>query len=82
MIALNAYFDDNACSRSRRPDPLARAVEQYRRSLHADLGILLDHDGETFALVDDRGRIVDGNELIALLTLLVVRAGAGASPCR
>ena len=47
-------------------------------TLRADLGILLDHDGETFALVDDRGRIVDGNELIALLTLMVVRAGAKA----
>ena len=45
-------------------------------TLHADLGILLDHDGETFSLVDDTGRIVVEDELIALLTLMVVRAGA------
>jgi mannose-1-phosphate guanylyltransferase / phosphomannomutase len=76
-IALNAYFDDNrvrAHTTDRRHllDQLSHIVG----TLDADLGILLDHDGETFAVVDDRGRIIDGNDLIALLTLLVVRAGA------
>jgi mannose-1-phosphate guanylyltransferase/phosphomannomutase len=76
-IALNAYFDDNRV-RSARIER-SRSLEQIADivgTLNADLGILLDHDGETFALVDDRGRVVDGNELIALLTLMVVRAGA------
>jgi mannose-1-phosphate guanylyltransferase / phosphomannomutase len=78
-IALNAYFDDNRVHAV--SDDRAQSLAQLSDivgTLHADLGILLDHDGETFALVDDRGRIVDGNELIALLTLMVVRAGATA----
>ena len=76
-IALNAYFDDNRV-RSARVER-RKSLEQVSDivgTLKADLGIMLDHDGETFALVDDRGRIVDGNDLIALLTLMVVRAGA------
>ena len=76
-IALNAYFDDNRVrahngDRQHSLDQLSHIVQ----TLDADLGLLLDHDGETFAVVDDRGRIIDGNDLIALLTLMVVRAGA------
>ncbi|HTX55994.1 MAG TPA: sugar phosphate nucleotidyltransferase [Candidatus Acidoferrales bacterium] len=76
-IALNAYFDDNRVSTAAidRAQSLAQ-LSDIVGTLHADLGILLDHDGETFALVDDRGRVVRDNELIALLTLMVVRAGA------
>ncbi len=76
-IALNAYFDDNrvhAVSLD-RAQSLAQ-LGDIVGTLHADLGILLDHDGETFAIVDDTGRIVMEDELIALLTLMVVRAGA------
>lgn len=76
-IALNAYFDDNRVRNARHERE--RSLDQISDivcTLKTDIGILLDHDGETFALVDDRGRVVDGNELIALLTLLVVRAGA------
>ena len=42
------------------------------------MGILLDHDGETISLVDDKGRIVEESRLFALLTLLVARATPGA----
>jgi len=76
-IALNAYFDDNRV-RAQQHDRV-ESLQQLSHivgTLEADLGLLLDHDGETFAVVDDRGRIIDGNELIALLTLMVVRAGA------
>ncbi len=74
MIALNAYFDDSRVQigegdRERHLEDLREIVLTLKR----DLGILLDHDGETFAVVDDTGRIVTGNHLMALLTLLVVR---------
>jgi mannose-1-phosphate guanylyltransferase / phosphomannomutase len=76
-IALNAYFDDNRVHRAsvERPNALAQ-LSDIVGTPKADLGILLDHDGETFALVDDTGRVIDGYALIALLTLMVVRAGA------
>jgi mannose-1-phosphate guanylyltransferase / phosphomannomutase len=76
-IALNAYFDDNrvhtvTVDREQSLEQLSDIVG----TLRADLGILLDHDGETFAIVDDTGRIVADDGLIALLALMVVRAGA------
>ncbi|MBV9102869.1 MAG: NTP transferase domain-containing protein [Candidatus Eremiobacteraeota bacterium] len=79
MIALNAYFDDNQArvfARDRR-----RHLEQLSNvtlSLQANLGILLDHDGETLSLCDDRGRAVQDSRLFALLTLLVARARPGS----
>jgi mannose-1-phosphate guanylyltransferase/phosphomannomutase len=80
MIALNAYFDDRqarivADDRRRHLDQLSGVT----RSLGANLGILLDHDGETLALVDDLGRIIADNKLFALLTLLVSRRTPGAT---
>lgn len=76
-IALNAYFDDNRVrGRAGDRDHLLEQLSGIVGTLHADLGLLLDHDGETFAVVDDKGRVIDHNELIALLTLMVVRAGA------
>ncbi len=76
-VALNAYFDDNRVrGRGHDREHLLDQLSDIVCTLQADLGLLLDHDGETFAVVDDKGRVIDHNELIALLTLMVVRAGA------
>ncbi|HET9029990.1 MAG TPA: sugar phosphate nucleotidyltransferase, partial [Candidatus Aquilonibacter sp.] len=76
-IALNAYFDDNRVrGRAGDRDHLIDQLSDIVCTLRADLGILLDHDGETFAVVDDTGRVIDHNELIALLVLMVARSGA------
>lgn len=48
-------------------------------TLGADLGVLVDHDGESFALVDDLGRVIAGNRLLALLAMMVCRARPGAT---
>ena len=79
MIALNAYFDAGKVrnfrnDREQHLDQLSSIVT----SLEANLGMLIDADGETLTLVDDRGRIVGRNRLMALLTLLVARAHKGA----
>lgn len=78
-VSLNAFFDDNRIG-SRHIDRhhLLDQLSHIVGTLQADLGLLLDHDGETFAVVDDRGRVIDHNELIALLTLMMCRAGAKA----
>jgi mannose-1-phosphate guanylyltransferase/phosphomannomutase len=72
MIALNAFFDNAkvltfAANRGRHLEQLANVTT----SLDAALGILLDQRGESLALVDDRGRIIEGSRLLALLTVLV-----------
>jgi len=79
QVSLNAYFDARRArtfrhDREHHLEQLATVV----RSLEADLGILIDGDGETFTLVDDRGRIVGRNRLMALITLLIARAKPGA----
>ncbi len=79
MIALNAYFDDKqarivASDRRRHLEQLSSVT----LSLGANLGILLDHDGETFSLVDDKGRVIADSTLFALLTLMVARRYPGA----
>lgn len=80
IIALDAYYDE-AKSRTFRLDR-ERYIEQLRTitmTLGADLGVLVDHDGESFALVDDLGRVIAGNRLLALLALMVCRARPGAT---
>ncbi len=76
-VALNAYFDDNRVRHGFEDrEHLLSQLSTIVTTLNADLGLMLDHDGETFAVVDDEGRIIDRSELIALLTLMVVRNGA------
>ncbi len=79
QIALNAYFDAGKVRTFR--DDRERHLAQLTTvvtSLEANLGVLIDADGETVTLVDDQGRIVGRNRLMALLTLLVARAQPGA----
>ena len=79
LVALNAYYDE-AKARTFRADrdKYLTQLRNVTQTLDATLGVLFDHDGETFALVDDKGRIVEGDRLLALLTLLVVRTKQGA----
>ena len=79
QIALNAYFDSEKVrtfrnDRERHLQQLTSVV----RSLEANLGVLIDADGETVILVDDTGAIIGRNRLMALLTLLVARSKPGA----
>jgi mannose-1-phosphate guanylyltransferase/phosphomannomutase len=79
QIALNAYFDAGKVRTFR--DDRERHLQQLTSvvtSLDANLGVLIDADGETATLVDDAGKIVGRNRLMALLTLLVARAKPGA----
>jgi mannose-1-phosphate guanylyltransferase/phosphomannomutase len=79
QIALNAYFDAGKVRtfRTDREHHL-RQLTSVVTSLEANLGVLIDADGETVTLVDDTGRIVGRNRLMALLTLLVARATPAA----
>jgi len=79
IVALDAYYDEKKARTFR--DDRERYIEQLRTvtlTLGADLGVLVDHDGESFALIDDLGRVVAGNRLLALVALMVCRAQPGA----
>ncbi|HYW52886.1 MAG TPA: sugar phosphate nucleotidyltransferase, partial [Dongiaceae bacterium] len=79
QVALNAYFDAGKVrtfreDRERHLGQLSSIVT----SLDANLGVLIDADGETVTLVADDGEIVGRNRLMALLTLLAARSTPGA----
>ena len=79
IVALDAYYDEKKARTFR--DDRERYLEQLRTvtlTLGADLGVLVDHDGESFALVDDLGRVIAGNRLLALVAMMVCRAQPGA----
>jgi mannose-1-phosphate guanylyltransferase / phosphomannomutase len=74
MIALNAFFDNaKVLTFGENRHRYLQQLSNVTTSLSATLGILLDQHGETLALVDDRGRVIEGSRLLALLTVLVAQ---------
>ncbi|MDE2572462.1 MAG: NTP transferase domain-containing protein, partial [bacterium] len=79
MVSLNAYFDDTKVRTF--ADERPRYIQQLStivRTLEANAGVLVDPGGEQLTVVDDRGRAIHANELLALAVLLVVRAKSRA----
>ena len=58
----NGFNVNEECG-STAPQLLAREVDKYR----ADLGIALDGDGDRLILCDEKGHIIDGDQIIAAL---------------
>ncbi len=61
---------------STKPDKLVEAVLAYR----ADLGIALDGDGDRVVMVDHKGEIVDGDELIYIIAKARKESGLLTGP--
>jgi phosphoglucosamine mutase len=61
----------NADCGSTHPATLAEAVKRYR----ADIGIALDGDADRLIVCDEKGSVVDGDQLMALVGLDFARRG-------
>jgi phosphoglucosamine mutase len=48
---------------STHPQAMAKAVKQYR----ADIGIALDGDADRIVICDEKGQIVDGDQILAII---------------
>jgi len=59
-----------------QPEQLREAVIEYR----ADLGIALDGDGDRLIMVDHKGEVVDGDELIFIIAKARLEAGELKGP--
>ncbi len=59
-----------------KPEQLQKAVIEYR----ADLGIALDGDGDRLIMVDNKGEVVDGDELIFIIAKALKTAGKLKAP--
>ena len=64
-------FNINRDCGSTVPEQLCRAVVEHR----ADLGLALDGDADRLLLSDERGRLVDGDQILALIAQSWRRAG-------
>jgi phosphoglucosamine mutase len=56
-------FNINKDCGSTAPEALSRKVREMR----ADIGIALDGDADRVAIVDEKGRLVDGDQLLAVI---------------
>lgn len=61
-VQPNGFNINDGCG-STRPAALQRAVVEH----HADLGIAFDGDGDRVIMVDHRGELVDGDELLYII---------------
>lgn len=69
-------FNVNEDCGSTAPGRLAKEVVKYR----ADLGIALDGDGDRLILCDEKGHVVDGDQILAMLARHWHKTGELAKP--
>lgn len=74
-VEPNGFNVNDGCG-STAPDKLAQEVRKYR----ADLGIALDGDGDRLILCDERGKVIDGDQIIAMLATHWNKLGKLAIP--
>ncbi|NBV74882.1 MAG: GTP-binding protein, partial [Methylococcaceae bacterium] len=79
VVAISAEPDglniNDECGAT-KPEILAAKVMEFR----ADLGIALDGDGDRVIMVDHKGEIVDGDELIFIIAKSLLEAGELRGP--
>jgi len=56
---------------STHPQAMAKAVKQYR----ADIGIAVDGDADRIAICDEKGQLVDGDQILAIIAGAWVKQG-------
>jgi phosphoglucosamine mutase len=61
-VGPNGYNINEECG-STHPAAMTRAVKEYR----ADVGIALDGDADRLVICDEKGQIVDGDQIMAII---------------
>lgn len=75
VVSLNAYIDRTKLTRSREEFSAAcQHVSSIGRSLHSDLGILLDAGAEKVFLADENGNFLDEDRAATIITKFVLEA--------
>jgi mannose-1-phosphate guanylyltransferase/phosphomannomutase len=79
VVALNAYVDAAKAPKTRETrDALLPNLCQIVRTLKADLGVMFENDGERLTLVDEKGNIIQGDDLLSLYAVMVARTHPNA----
>ena len=61
-VGPNGYNINEECG-STHPKAMAQAVKDYR----ADIGLALDGDADRLAVCDEKGQLIDGDQIMALI---------------
>jgi phosphoglucosamine mutase len=61
----------NAECGSTHPEAMAKLVREYR----ADIGIALDGDADRLVICDEKGVVVDGDQIMAIIAVAFAKAG-------
>jgi phosphoglucosamine mutase len=69
-VSPNGCNINDECG-STSPAAMAKAVKAYR----ADLGIALDGDADRLTICDERGQVVDGDQIMAIIADAFARSG-------
>src|SRR6266487_1210677 len=80
LVLLNTSMEEAHFSRS--IDEIEKDLQRLANitaSVNADMGIRIDQGGENISVVDDRGRILEGTKMLAVMTSLVLRQHRGAT---
>jgi mannose-1-phosphate guanylyltransferase/phosphomannomutase len=79
LITLNAFPDARKQQQAGAEQAdYVEALSTIVPTLHADLGAVIGGDGESLALVAERGRALDGNVLLAIACMLAFQSRPGA----
>jgi len=79
VIALNAYPDGTRLTRSSEEfEQSFRRLGEIVGTLKAHLGVMMDAAAQKIFIADDTGRLLEGEQALALLALLVFKAKPGA----
>lgn len=80
LVVLNASSDESRLARSAEEiDKDLQRLATITSSLGANLGIHIDPGGESISVVDDRGRVLDGMKMLAVMTSLFLRQYRGGT---
>ena len=69
-VSPNGFNINEECG-STHPKAMAKAVKDYR----ADIGIALDGDADRLVICDERGELVDGDQIMAVIARAWAEAG-------
>ena len=69
-VSPNGFNINEECG-STHPQAMSRAVREYR----ADIGIALDGDADRLVICDERGQVVDGDQIMALVAMAWAQSG-------
>jgi mannose-1-phosphate guanylyltransferase/phosphomannomutase len=77
LVALNAFLDPR--SFSRHPDEMIQSIVQLSaivKTLHADIGFLINPASEKLTVVDENGNFIDSQLLLLLVLDLFLRTNS------